>query len=109
MNNKDGIFLEFDMPHIKQPLQLIILSIEINKYIKLLFFIKKFVFKVMEYPQTRTQEFNVNQEKKDSLPPPPLLGGGGGLLQPPSPLISGMTPLDENFYRSYVALTLIGG
>ena len=33
----------------------------------------------------------------------------GGLLQTPSPLISGMTPLEENFYHSFAALTLIGG
>ena len=69
----------------------------------------------MEYPQTHThthtQNFNLNQEKKwFSLPPPPPLdGGGGGLLQPPSPLITGMTHLDENFYHSLVALTLKGG
>ena len=64
----------------------------------------------MDYPQTRTQNFNLNQEKKwFSLPPPPLLEGR--LLQPPSPalLMSGMTPLEENFYHSFVALTLKGG
>ena len=37
------------------------------------------------------------------------LPSGGGLLQPPSSLISGMTPLEINFYHSFVALTLIGG
>ena len=53
----------------------------------------------MEYPQTHTQQFNLNQEKKwFFLPPPPLL-----------PLTSGMTPLEENFYHSFVARTLIGG
>ena len=72
------------MPHIEQPLQLIILSIKINKYKKFFF---SFVFKVMEYPQTRTQKFNLNQEKK---------------------IFSGMTPLDENFYHSFAALTLKG-
>ena len=61
-NNRDCQFLEFDMPHIEQPLQLIILSIKVNKYKKLFFF--SFVFKVMEYPQTHTQKFNINQEKK---------------------------------------------
>ena len=49
------------MPHIEQPLQPIILSVKVNKY-KQLFF--SFVFKVMEYPQTHTQKFNLNQEKK---------------------------------------------
>ena len=69
------------MPHIEQPSQLIILSIKANKYKKLFF---SFVFQVMEDPQTRTQKFNLNQEKKIfSLPPPPLLERG--LLQPPSP------------------------
>ena len=33
---------------------------------------------------------------------------GGGLSQPPFPLISGMTPLEENFYHSFAALTLVG-
>ena len=61
-NNKDCQFLEFDMPHIEQPLLLIILSIKVNKYKKLFSF--TFVFKVMEYPQTHTQKFNLNQEKK---------------------------------------------
>ena len=78
-----------------------------NKY-KVIFF--SFVLKVMEYSQTHTQKFNLNQEKKRfSLPPPSSSGGGGGLLQSPSPLISGITPLEENFYHSFVALTLIGG
>ena len=63
------------MPHIEQPLQPIILSIKVNKY-KQLFF--SFVFKVMEYPQTHTQKFNLNQGKKRfSLPSPPLHEGGG--------------------------------
>ena len=93
------------MPHIEQPLQPIILSIKVNKY-KQLFF--SFVFKVMEYPQTHTQKFNLNQgEKRFSLPPPPL--HEAGVVATPSPLISGMTPLEENFYHSFVALTLIGG
>ena len=48
------------MPHIEQSL-LIILSIKVNKYKKFFF---SFVFKVMEYPQTHTQKFNLNQEKK---------------------------------------------
>ena len=93
------------MPHIEQPLQLTILSIKVNKYKKFIFF--SFVFKVMEYPQIHTQKFNLNQEKKTIFfaTPPLLEEGGGGLLQPPSPLI----PLDENFYHSFVALTLIGG
>ena len=46
----------------------------------------------MEYLQTCTQKFNLDQEKK-------LFS-----LQPPSPLNSGMIPLDENFYHSFVAL-----
>ena len=37
-NNKDCPFLEFDMTHIEQPLQLIILSIKVNKYKKINFF-----------------------------------------------------------------------
>ena len=60
-NNKDGQFLEFDMPQLEQPLQPIILSIKVNKYKELFF---SFVFKVMEYLQTHTQKFNLNQEKK---------------------------------------------
>ena len=36
-NNKDCQFLEFDMPHIEQPLQPIILSIKVNKYKQLFF------------------------------------------------------------------------
>ena len=44
------------MLHIEQPLQLIILSIKVNKY-KQLFF--SFVFKVIEYPKTHTQKFNL--------------------------------------------------
>ena len=51
VNIKDCLFLEFDMPHIEQPLQLTILSIKVNKYKKVFF---SFVFKVMEYPQTHT-------------------------------------------------------
>ena len=83
-NNKDCPFLEFDMPHMEQPLQLIILSIKVNKYKKLIF---PFVFKVMEYSQTYTQEFNLNQEKKKIFfaTPSPSRGGGGELLQPPPP------------------------
>ena len=60
----------------------------------------------MEYPQTHTQKFNLNQEKNDFLCHPSP--SGGGLLQPPSPLIFGLTPLDENFYHCFVALSLIG-
>ena len=96
------------MPHIEQPLQLIILSIKVNKYKKLIIFSS--VFKVMEYPQTHTHKFNLNLEKKRfSLPPPPFWrGGGGGAVATPLLLISGMTPLGENFYHSFLALTLIG-
>ena len=39
VNIKDCLFLEFDMPHIEQPLQLIILSIKVNKNKKLFFVI----------------------------------------------------------------------
>ena len=61
VNIKDCLFLEFDMPHIEQPLQLIAFAIKVNKHKKFFF---SFVFKVMDYPQTRTQNFNLNQEKK---------------------------------------------
>ena len=96
------------MPHTEHPLQLIILSIKVNKYKELFFF--SFVFKVIQYPQTHAQKFNLNQEKKKifSATPSPS-GGGGGVVATPSTLISGMTPLDEIFYHSFVALTLIGG
>ena len=81
------------MPQIEQPLQLIILSINVNKYKKIGCF--SFVFKVMEYPQTRTQKFNLNQEKKRfSLPPPSRLEG---VATTPPPLISGMTPWMKTF------------
>ena len=81
------------MPHIKQPLQQVSLSIKVNKYKKLVF---SFVCKVMEYPQTHTQKLNMSKEKKT-------------FLYHPIPLNSGTTPLDENIYHSFVALTLIGG
>ena len=59
----------------------------------------------MEYPQTRTQEFNLNQEKMIfSATPSP---SGWGTVA--TPLISGMTSLNKNFYDSFVALTLKGG
>ena len=70
------------MPHIEQLLQLIILSIKVNKYKKLIFF--SFVFKVMEYPQTHTQKFDLNQEKM-AFSAHPLPFWRGGLLQLPSP------------------------
>ena len=83
------------MPHTEQPLQPIILSVKVNKY-KQLFF--SFVFKVMEYPQTHTQKFNLNQEKKNNfLCHLPFWGGGGGVVATPSPLISGMTPWKKTF------------
>ena len=62
----------------------------------------------MEYPQTHTQKFNLNQEKKNFFATPSP-SGGGKVVATPSPLISGMTPLEENFYHSFVALTPIGG
>ena len=94
VNIKDCLFLEFDMPHIEQPLKLII-------------FVYKFVFKNKEYPQTRTQKFNINQEKlkmHSSATPYPS-GGGGGLLQPPPPSFW-YDPLDKIFYYSFVVLIL---
>ena len=65
----------------------------------------------MEYLQTHTQKFNLNQEKKDFLchPSPSGGGGGGGLLQPPLPPNFWNDPLEENFHHSFVALTPIGG
>ena len=65
----------------------------------------------MEYPQIRTYKFNLNQEKKKifSATPFPFPFWREGSCCSPLPLISGMTPLDENFYHSFVALTLKGG
>ena len=95
------------MLHIEQPLQLIILYIKFNKYKQLFFF---HLFPNHGIPaNTHTQKFNINQEKKMIFfATPSPSGGGEGLLQPLSPLISGMTPLEEKFYHSFVALTLIG-
>ena len=92
------------MPHIEQPLQLIILSIKVNKYKKLFFF--SFVFKVMEYPQTHKQNFYPKPRKKRILSAIPSPSGGGGIVAIPSPNFW-YDPLDENFYHSFVALTLI--
>ena len=61
----------------------------------------------MEYPQTDTQKFNLNQEKKKIFFATPSPSIEGRLLQPP--LISRMTPLEQNFYHNFVALTHIGG
>ena len=64
------------------------------------YFFFSFVFKVMEYPEAHTQKFNVNKEKNDFLCHPfPFWRGGGGCCNnpPPLPLMSGTTPLDENF------------
>ena len=51
---------------------------------KVIFF--SIVFKVMEYPQTRTQKFNLNQEKNDYLwhPLPFWRGGCGCSPLPPN-------------------------
>ena len=62
----------------------------------------------MEYPQSHTQKFNLNQEKTMIFFATPSPSGGGGCCNP-LPLISGMTPLEENVYHSFVALTLISG
>ena len=53
-----------------------------------------FVFKVMEYPQTRTQKFNLNQEKNALLCHPLQFRKGGAVA---TPLVFGMTPLDKTF------------
>ena len=63
----------------------------------------------MEYPQTHTQKFNLKQVKKMIFFATPFPSGSRGVVATPLPLISGMTPLDVNFYHSFVALTLIGG
>ena len=72
------------MPHIEQPLQLTIFFYKSQQIQKVNFF--KFVFKVMEYPQTHTQKFNLNQEKYIcffSATPSP--SGGGGVVAILSP------------------------
>ena len=61
----------------------------------------------MEYPQTHTEISPKPRKKLFSLPPPSP--SGGGVVATPLPLISGMIPLDENFYHSFLVLTLIGG
>ena len=95
------------MPHIEQPLQLIILFIKVNKYKKLIFF-HLFLKSWNTRKHTHTQKLNLNQEKKMIFfATPSPSGGGGGLLQPLPPNFWN-DPLEENFYHSFVALILIG-
>ena len=87
VNIKDCLFLEFDMPHQCRTTITTDYFIKKNQQIQLFF---SFVFKVMEYSQTHTQKFNLNQEKNDFLLPlPPLLEGGGVVA----------TPLPPNFWN----------
>ena len=50
--------------------------------------------KIMEYPQTQTQKFNLNQEKVQ-FSATPFPSGGEGCCNPPSPSFW-YDPLDKN-------------